>query len=35
MLSNEYNVLSSIFVFWGPQVPLWGYFLIFWVSFTL
>ncbi|KAL6172598.1 General amino acid permease [Exserohilum turcicum] len=33
VLANEYNVVSSIMVFWGPQVPLWGYFLIFWFAF--
>lgn len=32
VLANEYNVICSVFVQWGPQVPLWGYFLIFWVS---
>ena len=34
VLSNEYNVLSSIFVFWSDKVPLWGYFLIWWFVFT-
>jgi len=33
VLANEYNTISSIFTFWGPQVPLWGYFLIFWFFF--
>ncbi|CAI4210957.1 unnamed protein product [Parascedosporium putredinis] len=33
VLANEYNVISSIFTFWGPQVPVWGYFLIFWFAF--
>ncbi|KAE9982555.1 hypothetical protein Vi05172_g4913 [Venturia inaequalis] len=33
VLSNEYNVISSIFVFWSDKVPLWGYFLIFWFAF--
>ncbi|SPN99937.1 probable amino acid transporter [Cephalotrichum gorgonifer] len=33
VLANEYNVISSIFTLWGPQVPVWGYFLIFWVAF--
>ena len=33
VLANEYNVLSSIFVFWSDKVPLWGYFLIFWFAF--
>ncbi|KAI9719426.1 MAG: hypothetical protein M1812_003497 [Candelaria pacifica] len=33
VLANEYNALSSIFVYWGPQVPLYGYFLIFWFAF--
>lgn len=35
VLANEYNVISSIFTFWGPQVPVWGYFLIFWVGLLL
>lgn len=33
VLANEYNVVSSIFVFWSAKVPLWGYFLIFWFFF--
>lgn len=33
VLANEYNVISSIFVFWSDKVPLWGYFLIFWFAF--
>ncbi|KAI4729976.1 amino acid permease-like protein [Aureobasidium sp. EXF-10728] len=33
VLANEYNTVCSIFTFWGPQVPLWGYFLIFWFFF--
>lgn len=32
VLANEYNVVSSILVFWSDKVPIWGYFLIFWVS---
>jgi amino acid permease len=32
VLANEYNAISSIFVFWSDKVPVWGYFLIFWVS---
>jgi amino acid transporter len=34
VLANEYNVISSIMVFWSDKVPIWGYFLIFWVSRT-
>jgi amino acid transporter len=34
VLANEYNVISSIMVFWSDKVPIWGYFLIFWVSST-
>src|SRR6201996_5160672 len=34
VLANEYNAVSSIFVFWSDKVPLWGYFLIFWFAFT-
>ncbi|CAH6718169.1 general amino acid permease Agp3p [[Candida] jaroonii] len=30
VLANEYNVISNIMVFWGPQVPIYGYVLIFW-----
>ncbi|KAM3423550.1 hypothetical protein BST61_g978 [Cercospora zeina] len=33
VLANEYNVISSIMVFWSDSVPLWGYFLIFWSVF--
>lgn len=33
VLANEYNVISSIFVFWSDKIPLWGYFLIFWFAF--
>lgn len=35
VLANEYNVISSILVFWEPKVPLYGWFLIFWTVFTL
>jgi len=34
VLSNEYNATSSIFTLWSDKVPIWGYFLIFWVSAT-
>ncbi|GME69508.1 unnamed protein product [[Candida] boidinii] len=33
VLANEYNVLCSTMTFWGPQIPLYGYFLIFWPFF--
>lgn len=33
VLANEYNVISSIMVYWAPKVPLWGFFLIFWTVF--
>jgi amino acid transporter len=33
VLANEYNVISSILVFWSPKVPLYGYFLICWFAF--
>ncbi|CCE79521.1 Piso0_001591 [Millerozyma farinosa CBS 7064] len=33
VLANEYNAVASILQFWGPQVPLYGYILIFWVAF--
>lgn len=35
VLANEYNTLSSIMQFWGPQVPLYGYILIFWAAFQV
>lgn len=35
VLANEYNTLSSILQFWGPQVPLYGYILMFWVAFQI
>ncbi|KAG6162117.1 hypothetical protein E4U11_002899 [Claviceps purpurea] len=34
VLANEYNVICSILTYWVPRVPLWGFFLIFWVIFT-
>lgn len=33
VLANEYNVVSSIMTYWVPEVPLWGWFLIFWTAF--
>lgn len=33
ILCNEYNTLSATLRFWGPQVPLYGYFLILWCFF--
>ncbi|OIW32607.1 amino acid permease-like protein [Coniochaeta ligniaria NRRL 30616] len=33
VLANEYNVISSLCVFWSDRVPIWGYFLIFWTVF--
>lgn len=33
VLSNEYNVISSILTYWTDVVPLWGWFLIFWFLF--
>lgn len=33
VLANEYNTVSAIMQYWGPQVPLYGYVLIFWVVF--
>lgn len=35
VLANEYNVISSIVFFWSDKVPVWGYFIIFWVSYDL
>jgi len=32
VLANEYNVISSVMVFWSDKVPIYGYFLLFWVS---
>lgn len=33
VLANEYNTVAAIMRFWGPQVPLYGYILIFWAAF--
>jgi amino acid transporter len=33
VLANEYNTISSIFTLWSDNVPIWGYFLIFWVRY--
>ncbi|KAK3379649.1 amino acid permease-like protein [Lasiosphaeria ovina] len=33
VLANEYNVTSSVLVFWSDKLPLYGYFLIFWFIF--
>lgn len=33
VLANEYNVISSVLVYWSDKVPQWGYFLIFWFAF--
>mmetsp|Transcript_9438 Transcript_9438/g.11740 ORF Transcript_9438/g.11740 Transcript_9438/m.11740 type:complete len:512 (+) Transcript_9438:73-1608(+) len=33
VLANEYNTVGSIMQFWGPEVPLYGYILIFWAAF--
>ncbi|KAL5601439.1 hypothetical protein BROUX41_002574 [Berkeleyomyces rouxiae] len=33
VLANEYNTVCSLFSFWSDKIPLWGYFLIFWVAF--
>ncbi|KAG7889941.1 hypothetical protein KL936_002615 [Ogataea polymorpha] len=33
VLMAEYVTLSSTMNFWAPQVPTWGYFLIFWAFF--
>lgn len=33
VLANEYNTTAAILQFWGPQVPLYGYVLIFWGAF--
>lgn len=33
VLANEYNVVCSIMTYWVPEVPLWGWFLIFWTVF--
>ena len=32
VLANEYNAITSVLVFWSDKVPVWGYFLILWVS---
>lgn len=33
VMANEYNTVASIMMYWGPQVPLYGYILIFWAAF--
>lgn len=33
VLANEYNTVAAIMQFWGPQVPIYGYVLIFWGAF--
>ena len=33
VLANEYNTVAVILQYWGPQVPLYGYILIFWFAF--
>ncbi|KAK3687918.1 putative amino acid transporter [Podospora appendiculata] len=33
VLANEYNVISSVTVFWSDKIPLYGYFLIYWFAF--
>lgn len=33
VLSNEYNTTAAIMEYWGPQVPIYGYVLIFWAAF--
>ncbi|CAK7901966.1 general amino acid permease Agp3p [[Candida] anglica] len=33
VLANEYNTVAAILQFWGPEVPLYGYILIFWFAF--
>lgn len=32
VLANEYNAVTSILAFWSDKVPVWGYFLLLWVS---
>ena len=33
VLANEFNVITSVLVFWSDKVPQYGYFLIFWFAF--
>ncbi|KAK8101032.1 amino acid permease [Apiospora kogelbergensis] len=33
VLSNEYNAITSVLVFWSDRVPVWGWFLILWFLF--
>lgn len=33
VLANEYNMVANILTDWGPQVPLYGYILIFYAAF--
>jgi amino acid transporter len=34
VLANEYNAVTNILSFWSDKVPVWGYFLILWVSYV-
>lgn len=34
VLANEYNVICSVLTYWKDVVPIWGWFLIFWFTFT-
>lgn len=33
VLANEYNMVANVLIGWGPQVPLYGYILMFWAAF--
>lgn len=35
VLANEYNAISTVMVAWSDKVPIYGYFLLFWVFFTV
>ncbi|KAI5964657.1 AGP3 [Candida pseudojiufengensis] len=34
VLANEYNSVSSLLQYWNPNVPLYGFILIFWMGFN-
>ena len=33
VLANEYNVITSVLLYWSDKVPQWGYFLLLWFAF--
>jgi len=33
VLANEYNVITSVLLYWSDKVPQWGYFILLWFAF--